>query len=65
MGCSCALMAQQASATGNNETCVPEQFDLVFVLDSSGSVGPEDWESSKRFAANVVNGLDIEAHGIQ
>ena len=31
----------------------------MFVLDSSGSVGPEDFELEKQFAANVVKGLEI------
>lgn len=36
-----------------------EPADVVFVLDSSGSIGPRNWARSKQFALDVTKGLNI------
>lgn len=33
--------------------------DLVFVLDSSGSLGKDNWEKVLKFVKGIVNHLDI------
>jgi len=33
--------------------------DMVFVLDSSGSVGNNNFQTVKQFVADVVSGFDI------
>jgi hypothetical protein len=35
--------------------------DLVFVLDSSSSLGADNWDLVKQFAANVVSQLTISS----
>ncbi|XP_038044259.1 adhesion G-protein coupled receptor G7-like [Patiria miniata] len=44
-----------------SEECV-QDIDLVFVLDSSGSVGSTDFEQTKNFVSNVVDNFNISAH---
>ena len=34
---------------------------MVLVLDSSGSIGPDDWEVTLQFARQVVEGLRMKA----
>lgn len=33
--------------------------DLIFVLDNSGSVGPDDYATEKAFAISLANAFDI------
>jgi hypothetical protein len=34
-------------------------LDLVFVLDSSGSLGPDGWQQVTQFAASIVGQLPV------
>ena len=36
------------------------RMDVVFVLDSSGSIGGEHFETTKSFVINTIDVLDIE-----
>jgi hypothetical protein len=36
-----------------------EPVDLIFVLDSSGSLGADNWQIVKQFAADIVSLLTI------
>ena len=45
--------------------CPVSGIDLVFLLDSSGSIGSSNFELIKKFVTNVVNGLDIGPNDIQ
>ena len=38
---------------------------MAFILDSSGSVSPSDFQLMLRFAADVVNVMDVSADGVQ
>ncbi|XP_070177038.1 uncharacterized protein [Littorina saxatilis] len=40
------------------------KMDLVFILDSSGSVFPSDFQLMLQFAANVVDAMDISPDGV-
>ena len=39
--------------------------DVVFVLDSSGSIGPSDWEVALEFVVEVIEELDPFNNNIQ
>ena len=38
---------------------------MAFILDSSGSVSTSDFQLMLRFAADVVNVMDVSADGVQ
>lgn len=40
--------------------CTATQADIVFVVDSSGSIGAENFEKVKVFLQGLVNSLDID-----
>lgn len=40
--------------------CTATQADIVFVVDSSGSIGTENFDKIKIFLQGLVNGLDID-----
>ena len=40
-------------------------LDLAFVLDSSGSVSDQDYERSKNFTADVLDGFTIGDGGVR
>ena len=39
--------------------------DVLFILDASGSVGPNNFELEKQFVVNVLNGLNIGSAATQ
>ncbi len=39
--------------------CQNVAYDIVFIVDSSGSVGPANFELAKRFVGDVISRLDI------
>lgn len=41
--------------------CQPGDVDLVFVVDGSGSIGRQNFETVKAFLKNIVTGLEIES----
>lgn len=49
------------------ELCLPDcngsKFDLVFILDSSGSVGEDNFKVMKSFMKSIVQNLDIGPDG--
>ena len=45
--------------------CIDIQLDIVLVLDSSGSVGEERFETVKEFAKDVLDLVDIENDNIR
>ena len=45
--------------TTPEDHCIKKAVDTLFILDASGSVGPDNFEKEKQFAINIVNGLDI------
>ena len=47
------------TTTTTTSTLYCPPFDLIFVLDSSGSLGTDNWNLVKQFAANVVDTLTI------
>ncbi|KAK6972677.1 matrilin-3 [Biomphalaria glabrata] len=49
----CNRLTQQADPVCHN------QMDLVFVIDGSNSLGPDNWEKAKFTVSNAVNGLSI------
>lgn len=61
------LLASPAAAQDPSTpaTCMPSNFDLVFILDSSGSVGEAGWDLSTTFAAEMVAELKIGKNNIQ
>ena len=38
-----------------------EPADVIFALDSSGSVGEQNFEQLKQFAKDVVSNIDVTA----
>ncbi|XP_045156316.2 matrilin-2-like [Mercenaria mercenaria] len=40
--------------------CQATNADIVFIVDSSGSIGTENFQKMKVFLQNLVNGLDID-----
>lgn len=59
-----ALAPTGATAIGSSP-CGLDNFDLVFVLDESGSVGSDNWEITRQFASRIVEGLNVEANNIK
>ena len=43
--------------------CGNKQADLAFLIDSSGSVGRNNWQKMLNFIKAVVDKLDIGDHG--
>ena len=39
--------------------------DVVFVMDSSGSVGSDNWNTAKTFAKNIISNFQIGPNDIQ
>ncbi|XP_052833179.1 collagen alpha-1(XII) chain isoform X1 [Octopus bimaculoides] len=48
-----------ANKLGQRNDCASAQIDLVFLIDSSGSVEKPDFEKTKTFLKNIVYNLDI------
>uniref|UniRef100_A0A3Q1HT20 VWFA domain-containing protein n=1 Tax=Anabas testudineus TaxID=64144 RepID=A0A3Q1HT20_ANATE len=44
-------------------TCKSANIDLVFLIDGSKSVRPQNFELVKKFVNQVVDSLDVSAHG--
>jgi hypothetical protein len=40
-------------------------FDLVFVLDSSGSLGETNWQIVKQFASDLVEFLPVGENDVR
>ncbi|XP_066547556.1 collagen alpha-6(VI) chain-like [Amia ocellicauda] len=43
----------------SQEACKKSEADIVFLIDSSGSINPTDYTSMKHFMTSIVNKLDI------
>ena len=41
------------------------QVDLIFVLDSSGSVSSNEWENLQQFTSNVIGQFKLGPHDTQ
>uniref|UniRef100_A0A0L8G1R5 VWFA domain-containing protein n=1 Tax=Octopus bimaculoides TaxID=37653 RepID=A0A0L8G1R5_OCTBM len=48
-----------ANKVEQKNECASAQIDLVFVIDSSGSVGSTNFVKTKTFLVNIVDSLDI------
>ncbi|XP_045647685.1 collagen alpha-4(VI) chain-like isoform X1 [Ursus americanus] len=49
----------------SSETCKNRQADIIFLIDGSESISPEDFEKMKGFVKRMVNQADISADEIQ
>jgi hypothetical protein len=60
-GCPVTASTTPAATTQTQSECGidSQRFDLVLVLDSSASLGLDNWNNVKQFAAAVVAGLAI------
>ena len=58
--CDWALFQEVYTTLHSLSECLGEA-DLVFVMDSSGSVGRENFEFVKKFAIKLVHVLDIDS----
>ncbi|NWQ89105.1 CO6A6 protein, partial [Burhinus bistriatus] len=47
------------------EACKEMKADVMFLMDSSGSIGHENFQKMKNFMKELVNGTDIGAHRMQ
>ena len=45
--------------------CVGDIVDVVFILDSSGSVGQENFEKVKEFVADVIQRVDMDSGAVR
>ncbi|KAK7899144.1 hypothetical protein WMY93_019997 [Mugilogobius chulae] len=54
-----ALMDQRTAAAMAAGLCKTRPTDLVFIIDSSRSVRPSEFEQVKVFLAKVIEGLDV------
>ncbi|KAG8446820.1 hypothetical protein GDO86_014322 [Hymenochirus boettgeri] len=55
---------QELQADGKTcNKCSTGYIDLVFVIDGSKSVRPQNFELVKEFVMNIVDSLDVSAHG--
>lgn len=50
------------SITGTSTSSI-NPTDVVLIIDESGSIGTANFELVKDFAAELVNGIDVYAHG--
>ncbi len=41
------------------EQCIKKAIDILFIVDSSQSIGQANYALEQQFVANVVSGLDI------
>ncbi|CAI9741682.1 Hypothetical predicted protein [Octopus vulgaris] len=53
------VFVDSAKKLEQRNDCASAQIDLVFVIDSSGSVGEQDFNKTKIFLENIVRNLDI------
>nr|XP_005545785.1 PREDICTED: collagen alpha-4(VI) chain-like isoform X1 [Macaca fascicularis]XP_005545786.1 PREDICTED: collagen alpha-4(VI) chain-like isoform X1 [Macaca fascicularis] len=49
----------------SSEACKTSKADIIFLIDGSESISPEDFEKMKRFVASMVNQSNIGTDGIQ
>nr|XP_042137487.1 collagen alpha-4(VI) chain-like [Peromyscus maniculatus bairdii] len=63
----CSTLAKAAQPTGHRSPVCPEASlaDIVFLLDSSTSIGPQNFQKVKNFLHSVVLGLDISNDQVQ
>ena len=45
--------------------CVGDIVDVVFILDSSGSLGQENFEKVKEFVADVIQRVDMDSGAVR
>lgn len=55
----CAPARVTASVAETPLGCHHRPFDLTLVLDSSGSIGPDEWQHELDFAAGLVLSLPV------
>ncbi|CAH1802993.1 unnamed protein product, partial [Owenia fusiformis] len=48
-----------ATGWGDLEACTGSKADLIFVIDSSGSVGPDNFQTTLHFVSSIINELTI------
>lgn len=63
----CSTLAKAAQPTEHKSPVCPEASlaDIVFLVDSSTSIGPQNFQKVKNFLHSVVLGLDISSHQVQ
>ncbi|XP_055485815.1 collagen alpha-4(VI) chain-like [Psammomys obesus] len=63
----CSTLAKAAQPTEHRPPACPEASlaDIVFLVDSSTSIGPQNFQKVKHFLHSVVSGLDISSDHVQ
>ncbi|XP_013410815.1 uncharacterized protein LOC106173996 isoform X2 [Lingula anatina] len=61
----CAVAPTAVAVTPTTPSNCGSLADIVFVLDSSGSVGAANFEKVKDFVKDIVNDLDIGANSVR
>uniref|UniRef100_H3BWM5 Matrilin 3a n=1 Tax=Tetraodon nigroviridis TaxID=99883 RepID=H3BWM5_TETNG len=60
-GPGCLNVPLEPSTTKTDSSCLSRPLDLVFIIDSSRSVRPSEFEKVKIFLADMVDTLDVGA----
>jgi hypothetical protein len=56
-----AVLVAMAWSDGIEQECVGREFDLMFVVDGSGSIFNADWVTQLDFIDDVAQGLDVSS----
>ena len=59
------MISGDLNSTFSGPEICPNPADVVFVIDSSGSIEPHNFELVKRFVSSIVEELDVERQRIQ
>ncbi|XP_033728140.1 collagen alpha-3(VI) chain-like [Pecten maximus] len=53
------------TAPPTKNPCFAPEADIVFLMDSSNSLGPENWEKEKQFVMDLIDNLNVGPNDMQ
>ncbi|XP_069108778.1 collagen alpha-3(VI) chain-like isoform X2 [Argopecten irradians] len=62
---SLSLCPTTVPPTTTVKPCYAPEADIVFLMDSSNSLGPDNWDKEKQFVMDLISNLDVGADAMQ